>query len=86
MKKLFFLVLFVSAATIMMGQSNSFLIYSMKGNITSIDNKVESKVKIGKLLGVNNTIKVPAGGTVTLILTEQLYRACTILKNEKYHH
>ena len=70
MKKLFFLVLFVSAATIMMGQSNSFLIYSMKGNITSIDNKVESKVKIGKLLGVNNTIKVPAGGTVTLICNE----------------
>lgn len=23
---------------------------------------------------------------VRLILTEQLYRACTILKNEKYHH
>ena len=23
---------------------------------------------------------------VRLILTEQIYRACTILKNEKYHH
>jgi 23S rRNA (pseudouridine1915-N3)-methyltransferase len=23
---------------------------------------------------------------VRLILAEQLYRACTILKNEKYHH
>jgi 23S rRNA (pseudouridine1915-N3)-methyltransferase len=23
---------------------------------------------------------------VRLILTEQLYRACTILRNEKYHH
>ncbi|MCU0382224.1 MAG: 23S rRNA (pseudouridine(1915)-N(3))-methyltransferase RlmH [Chitinophagaceae bacterium] len=23
---------------------------------------------------------------VRLILAEQLYRACTILRNEKYHH
>jgi len=23
---------------------------------------------------------------VRLILTEQVYRACTILRNEKYHH
>jgi 23S rRNA (pseudouridine1915-N3)-methyltransferase len=23
---------------------------------------------------------------VRLILAEQLYRACTIIKNEKYHH
>jgi 23S rRNA (pseudouridine1915-N3)-methyltransferase len=23
---------------------------------------------------------------VRLILTEQIYRACTIIKNEKYHH
>ncbi|QEC66937.1 23S rRNA (pseudouridine(1915)-N(3))-methyltransferase RlmH [Panacibacter ginsenosidivorans] len=53
---------------------------------------------IGGAFGVNDTIMQRANYTwslsklvfphmlVRLILAEQVYRACTILKNEKYHH
>ena len=53
---------------------------------------------IGGAFGVNEEIKRRANFTwslsklvfphmlVRLILAEQVYRACTILKNEKYHH
>lgn len=53
---------------------------------------------IGGAFGVDETIKQRANliwslsklvfphMLVRLILVEQLYRACTILKNEKYHH
>ncbi len=53
---------------------------------------------IGGAYGVNDEIKQRADFTwslsklvfphmlVRLILSEQLYRACTILRNEKYHH
>lgn len=53
---------------------------------------------IGGAFGVDNIIREKADFIwslsrlvfphmlVRLILTEQLYRACTILKNEKYHH
>lgn len=53
---------------------------------------------IGGAFGVDETIKQRANliwslsklvfphMLVRLILAEQLYRACTILKNEKYHH
>ncbi len=53
---------------------------------------------IGGAFGVDNTVAQRANFTwsfsplvfphmlVRLILSEQIYRACTILKNEKYHH
>jgi 23S rRNA (pseudouridine1915-N3)-methyltransferase len=53
---------------------------------------------IGGIYGVDETISKRANYTwslsklvfphmlVRLILAEQLYRACTIIKNEKYHH
>ncbi len=53
---------------------------------------------IGGAFGVHETIMKKAGFTwsisklvfphmlVRLILAEQVYRACTILRNEKYHH
>lgn len=53
---------------------------------------------IGGAYGADQTIREKANFTwslaklvfphmlVRLILAEQLYRACTILKNEKYHH
>ena len=51
-------------------QENSFLVYSLKGNITVNENNADSKVKVGKLLGLNSVLKVNAGGTVTLICNE----------------
>lgn len=53
---------------------------------------------IGGAYGLSDTVKEKADATISLskmtfphqitrlILVEQVYRACTILKNEKYHH
>jgi 23S rRNA (pseudouridine1915-N3)-methyltransferase len=53
---------------------------------------------IGGAYGLDSSVKSRANHTwslsdltfphqlVRLVVTEQLYRACTILKNEKYHH
>ncbi len=68
-KYLFLILLFLSAATVF-GQGNSFLLYSFKGNVSILENKVESKAKVGKTLTSTASIKVPAGSAVTLICNE----------------
>lgn len=70
MKKLHLLVLLAAITGYASAQDNSFLIYSMKGNVSVIENKVESKAKIGKMLGTASSIKIPAGAVVTLICNE----------------
>ncbi len=69
MKKLHFLILFSVTALIASAQ-NEFLLYSYKGNVSVVENKVESKAKAGKPLNSNATLKIAAGGTVTLICNE----------------
>jgi hypothetical protein len=70
MKKLPFLILLLLAGTIVHAQDNSFLLYSFKGNVAVVDNKAESKAKVGRMLTSAAIIKVPAGGAVTLICNE----------------
>jgi hypothetical protein len=69
MKKLQFLILF-SAMAVYASAQNQFLLYSYKGNVSVIENKVESKAKAGKPLNSSSTLKIAAGGTVTLICNE----------------
>jgi len=69
MKKFKFLILFCSFTGIAAAQ-NSFLLYSFKGNVSVVENKVESKAKVGKPLTPTSTIKIAAGGAVTLICNE----------------
>jgi hypothetical protein len=69
MKKLPLLILFCSFAAIASAQ-NDFLLYSFKGNVSIVENNVESKAKVGKPLNSNATLKIAAGGTVTLICNE----------------
>lgn len=69
MKKSIFLILFVATATAVSAQ-NQFLLYSFKGNVSVVENNVESKAKVGKPLAANATVKVAAGGTATLICNE----------------
>ncbi|HEX7845283.1 MAG TPA: hypothetical protein VF476_05730 [Chitinophagaceae bacterium] len=69
MKKTQLLILlcfFTIAAT----AQNDFLLYSFKGNVSVVENKVESKAKVGKTLNSAASIKVAAGATVTLICNE----------------
>jgi len=69
MKKLPFLILF-SCFALAVSAQNNFLLYSFKGNVSVIENKIESKAKVGKPLANTASIKVAAGGAVTLICNE----------------
>lgn len=70
MKKFILLSIGLLGIFLLRAQENGFLIYSYKGNIAVIENKVESKAKVGKMLNSAASIKVAAGGTVTLICNE----------------
>jgi hypothetical protein len=70
MKKFRLLTLLTLVAGAITAQENNFLVYSLKGNVSIVENKVESKVKVGKMLAGATTIKVPAGAAVTLICNE----------------
>jgi hypothetical protein len=69
MKKFQLLVLLCSF-TVAATAQNEFLLYSFKGNVSVVENKVESKAKVGKVLNNTASLKVAAGGTVTLICNE----------------
>ena len=69
MKKLSFLILLTASAVYASAQ-NDYLLYSYKGNVTVVENNVETKAKAGKALTGTSTLKVAAGGTVTLICNE----------------
>jgi len=66
MKKLQLFTLLCSF-TLAASAQNNFLLYSFKGNVSVVENNVESKAKVGKPLAATATVKVAAGGAVTLI-------------------
>lgn len=82
MKKTFFLssLLFTLAASAQ--NNNMFVVYSIKGTVSVIDNKVETKAKIGTILDGDETIKVGAGSFATLICNET--RAFSLNKAGSY--
>ena len=69
MKKIILIpaVLFTLATT---AQTNMFVVYSIKGSVSVIENKTETKAKIGTILDGDETIKVGAGSFATLICNE----------------
>ncbi|MEO7983661.1 MAG: hypothetical protein ABI688_06245 [Bacteroidota bacterium] len=69
MKKLQFLFV-LCFFTLAAAAQNNFLLYSFKGNVSVVENNVESKAKVGKPLAGSATINVAAGGAVTLICNE----------------
>jgi len=68
MKK-FSLLILVSAFAFA-GSAQNFLLYSFKGNVSVVENNVESKAKVGKTLDNAATVKIPAGSAATLICNE----------------
>jgi hypothetical protein len=70
MKQLRLLILLAAVSGAAAAQDNNFLVYSLKGNVSVVENKVEAKIKVGKMLGGATTLKVPAGAAVTLICNE----------------
>ncbi len=47
-----------------------YVIYSMKGTVSVIDNKAETKAKIGTIVSENATLKLSSGSFATLICNE----------------
>lgn len=70
MKKIIFLIHLFLFTVAVNAQDNSFLLYSMKGNVSVIENKVESKAKIGKVITGNTELKLTSGSAATLICNE----------------
>jgi len=70
MKKLFLLVPVCLFVLVSIAQDNNFLLYSFKGNVSVVENKVESKAKIGKMLTSTVTLKIADGAVATLICNE----------------
>lgn len=70
MKKLQTLILLSFFSAAVYAQGNEFLLYSFKGNVSVVENNVESKARIGKMLAPGATVKVASGSMVTLICNE----------------
>jgi hypothetical protein len=70
MKKFYSVLTLVLATVIVFSQENSFMLYSFKGNVSVVENKAESKAKIGRLLNNAATVKVASGGMVTFICNQ----------------
>jgi len=70
MKKLNLLLLAMLFTLGIMAQDNLFAVYSIKGNVSVIENKVETKAKVGTLIDGNEIIKVGPGSFATIICNE----------------
>jgi hypothetical protein len=70
MKKFSFLIILSLFTCAIVAQENNFLLYSFKGNISVVENKTESKAKVGRSLNGAATIKVATGSMATLICNE----------------
>lgn len=70
MKKFSFLIILSLFTCAVVAQENNFLLYSFKGNVSVVENKVESKAKVGKSLNSSATIKITSGSMATLICNE----------------
>ena len=71
MKKFLCLTQLFFIAVIANGQDNSFLLYSFKGNVSVVENKTETKAKVGKILAGGAQLKIANGSAATLICNEQ---------------
>ncbi len=69
MKKLSLFIL-LSTFTLAASAQTNFLLYSFKGNVSVVENGLESKAKVGKMLNSSASVKLATGGTVTLICNE----------------
>ncbi len=69
MKKFQLFFIFFATVAIANAQS-SFLLYSFKGNVSLVENNVESKAKVGKTTNGTATLKIGPASAVTLICDE----------------
>ena len=70
MKKLIYFFAAACLPFALQAQENMFVIYSVKGNVAIVDNKVETKAKIGTIVNGNSSIKIGAGSFATVLCNE----------------
>jgi hypothetical protein len=70
MKKLIHFFAATCLSFALMAQENMFVIYSVKGNVSVVENKVETKAKIGTIVNGNSLIKIAAGAFATVLCNE----------------
>ena len=70
MKKIVYFFIAAFFPFVVSAQENMFVVYSVKGTVSVVENKVETKAKIGTILKANSSIKVGAGSFATLLCNE----------------
>jgi hypothetical protein len=70
MKKLIYILTATLIPYILSAQENMFVVYSVKGNVSIVENKVETKAKIGTIMNGNSSIKLGTGSFATLLCNE----------------
>src|SRR4030095_12426726 len=70
MKKIVYFFIVAFFPFVISAQENMFVVYSVKGTVSIVENKVETKAKIGTIMNNNSSIKVGAGSFATLLCNE----------------
>ena len=70
MKKLIYLFATICLPFALPAQENMFVVYSVKGSVSIIENKVETKAKVGTIIDGNGSIKIGAGSFATFLCNE----------------
>lgn len=83
MKKIIFTLSIAMFSLATSAQENQFIVYSVKGTVNVVENNVESKAKIGRVLTIASTLKVAAGSFATLICNEN--KMFTLNKTGNYN-
>lgn len=70
MSKIYSVFLFLTIVISAGAQENSFMVYSFKGNVSVVENKVDLKAKVGKILNGSAVVKIASGSILTLICNQ----------------
>lgn len=70
MKKIVPCIILMTMVLSSSSQENNFMVYSFKGAATIMENNVESKAKVGRIISAASTVKIPVGAIVTLICNQ----------------
>jgi len=70
MKKITYFFIAAFFPFVLSAQENMFVVYSVKGTVSVVENKVETKAKIGTIVNGNSSIKLGAGSFATLLCNE----------------
>src|SRR6187402_3850046 len=70
MKKIAYFFIAAFFPFVVSAQENMFVVYSVKGTVSVVEIKVETKAKIGTIINNNSSIKIGAGSFATLLCNE----------------